>query len=92
MDEALTIENILQLIVFLGGLLSVFIRFNNKTEKNALMIVQLEKDIRSVKEENKENYSKLEAKIDDVEKDLKTIVSDIGQIKGFMAQFNKKCN
>ena len=90
MDEALTIENILQLIVFLGGLLSVFIRFNNKTEKNALMIVQLEKDIRSVKEENKENYSKLEAKIDDVEKDLKTIVSDIGQIKGFMAQFNKK--
>ncbi len=84
MDEALTIENIIQLIVFLGGLLSVFIRFNNKTEKHDLMIIQLEKDIKSVKEENKENYAKLEAKISDVEDDLKNIASDIGEIKGFI--------
>jgi hypothetical protein len=90
MDESLTIENILQFIVLLGGLLTGFIRFNNKTEKNALLIVQLEKDIKSVKEENKENYSKLEAKIDDVERDIKTIGSDIGEIKGFMQQLGRK--
>ena len=54
------------------------------------MINQLEKDVKSVKEENKENYSKLEAKISDVEDDLKNIASDIGEIKGFIKRLNYK--
>jgi hypothetical protein len=88
MDSALTIENIIQFIVLLSGLFAGFIRFNNKTEKNGLMITQLEKDIKSVKEENKENYSRLEQKISDVEDDLKCIASDIGEIKGFIKQLS----
>tara|TARA_R110002020_G_scaffold149409_2_gene325674 strand:+ start:716 stop:985 length:270 start_codon:yes stop_codon:yes gene_type:complete len=88
MDSALTIENIIQFIVLLSGLFAGFIRFNNKTEKNGLMITQLEKDIKSVKEENKENYSRLEEKISDVEDDLKCIASDIGEIKGFIKQLS----
>tara|TARA_R110001606_G_C14860162_1_gene588378 strand:+ start:54 stop:326 length:273 start_codon:yes stop_codon:yes gene_type:complete len=90
MDSGITIENIIQFILLLSGLFAGFIRFNNKTEKNSLMINQLEKDVKSVKEENKENYSKLEAKISDVEDDLKNIASDIGEIKGFIKRLNYK--
>lgn len=89
MDNALTIENIIQFIVLLSGLFAGFIRFNNKTEKNGLMITQLEKDIKSVKKENKENYSRLEEKISDVEDDLKGIAADIGEIKGFIKQLSR---
>jgi|TARA_B100001094_G_scaffold151391_2_gene146613 septal ring factor EnvC (AmiA/AmiB activator) len=89
MDDALTIENVIQFIVLVSGLFAGFIRFNNKTEKNGLMITQLEKDIKSVKTENKENYSRLEEKISDVEDDLKRIASDIGEIKGFIKQLSK---
>lgn len=89
MDSALTIENIIQFIVLLSGLFAGFIRFNNKTEKNGLMITQLEKDIKSVKKENKENYSRLEEKISDVEDDLKGIAADIGEIKGFIKQLSR---
>ena len=88
--EALNIDNILQFIVLLSGIFGVFIRFNNKTEKNSIMIAQLDKDIKSVKEENKENYTKLEAKISEVENDLKSIASDIGEIKGFIKQLSSK--
>ena len=89
MDDALTIENVIQFILLVSGLFAGFIRFNNKTEKNGLMITQLEKDIKSVKTENKENYSRLEEKISDVEDDLKRIASDIGEIKGFIKQLSK---
>tara|TARA_R110002020_G_scaffold275012_3_gene490244 strand:+ start:212 stop:481 length:270 start_codon:yes stop_codon:yes gene_type:complete len=89
MDDALTIENVIQFIVLVSGLFAGFIRFNNKTEKNGLMITQLEKDIKSVKTENKENYSRLEEKISDVEDDLKRIASDIGEIKGFIKQLSR---
>ncbi len=89
MDDALTVENVIQFILLVSGLFAGFIRFNNKTEKNGLMITQLEKDIKSVKTENKENYSRLEQKISDVEDDLKRIASDIGEIKGFIKQLSK---
>jgi septal ring factor EnvC (AmiA/AmiB activator) len=89
MDDALTVENVIQFILLVSGLFAGFIRFNNKTEKNGLMITQLEKDIKSVKTENKENYSRLEEKISDVEDDLKRIASDIGEIKGFIKQLSK---
>jgi len=89
MDDALTIENVIQFIVLVSGLFAGFIRFNNKTEKNGLMITQLEKDIKSVKTENKESYTRLEEKISDVEDDLKRIASDIGEIKGFIKQLSR---
>jgi hypothetical protein len=87
--DVLSIDNILQFIVLLSGLLATFIRFNNKTEKNSIMITQLEKDIKSVKEDNEKNYTKLELKISEVENDLKSIASDIGEIKGFIKQLSK---
>ena len=88
--ETLSIDNILQFIVLLSGIFATFIRFNNKTEKNAIMITQLEKDIKNVKEDNERNYTKLELKISEVENDLKSIASDIGEIKGFIKQLSKK--
>lgn len=88
--ETLSIDNILQFIVLLSGIFATFIRFNNKTEKNAIMITQLEKDIKNVKEDNERNYTKLEFKISEVENDLKSIASDIGEIKGFIKQLSKK--
>jgi peptidoglycan hydrolase CwlO-like protein len=54
------------------------------------MITQLEKDIKNVKEDNEKNYTKLELKISEVENDLKSIASDIGEIKGFIKQLSKK--
>ena len=75
--EMLSVDNILQFIVLLSGIFATFIRFNNKTEKNAIMITQLEKDIKNVKEDNERNYTKLELKISEVENDLKSIASDI---------------
>ena len=69
-------------------LLSAFIRFNNKTEKNTLLIVQLEKDVQAIKEEVKDNYTKLENKISEVEDDIKCIAADIGEIKGYLKQLN----
>lgn len=87
--ETLSIDNILQFIVLLSGIFATFIRFNNKTEKNAIMITQLEKDIKNVKEDNERNYTKLELKISEVENDLKYIASDIGEIKGFIKQLSK---
>ena len=88
--DVLSIDNILQFIVLLSGLLATFIRFNNKTEKNSIMITQLEKDIKNVKEDNEKNYTKLELKISEVENDLKSIASDIGEIKGFIKQLSKR--
>ena len=70
------------------GLLAAFIRFNNKTEKNTLLIVQLEKDVKAIKEEVKENYTKLENKISEVEDDIKRIATDIGEIKGYLKRLN----
>jgi peptidoglycan hydrolase CwlO-like protein len=70
--DVLSIDNILQFIVLLSGLLATFIRFNNKT-----------------KEDNEKNYTKLELKISEVENDLKSIASDIGEIKGFIKQLSK---
>jgi hypothetical protein len=88
--DSLSVDNILQFIVLLSGIFATFIRFNNKTEKNAIMITQLEKDIKNVKEDNERNYTKLELKISEVENDLKSIASDIGEIKGFIKQLSKK--
>lgn len=88
--ELLSVDNILQFIVLSGTIFASFIRFNNKTEKNAIMITQLEKDIKNVKEDNEKNYTKLEAKISEVENDLKSIASDIGEIKGFIKQLSIK--
>ena len=70
------------------GLLAAFIRFNNKTEKNTLLIVQLEQDVKAIKEEVKENYTKLENKISEVEDDIKRIATDIGEIKGYLKRLN----
>ena len=84
----LTVENILQLVVLLIGLLTGFIRFNNKTEKNTLLIVQLEKDVKAIKQEVKDNYTKLENKISEVEDDIKSIAADIGEIKGYLKRLN----
>ena len=86
----LTVEFLLQFIALFIGILSAFIRFNNKTEKNTLLIVQLEKDVKAIKAEEKENYTKLENKISDVEDDIKNIASDIGEIKGYLKQLNNK--
>ena len=72
---------IFQFVVLLSGLIGFVVKFNNKTEKNAIMIDQLEKSINSVKEDTKENYTKLEKKISEVENDLKTIAKDINDIK-----------
>jgi len=69
------------LVVLFGGLIGFIIKFNNKIEKNVIMIDQLEKSIKSVKEDTKENYTKLEKKISEVEDDLKTIAKDISDIK-----------
>lgn len=88
MDSSLTVENIIQFIVLFSGLLTGFIRFNNKTEKNSLMIKHIEKDIEHVKEETKIVFSKLEVKIDDLEDDVKSIASDIAEIKGFIKQLS----
>jgi len=85
----LTVEFLLQFIALFIGILSAFIRFNNKTEKNTLLIVQLEKDVQAIKEEVKENYTKLENKISEVEDDIKNIAADIGEIKGYLKQLNK---
>ena len=65
-----------------------FIRFNNKTEKNSLMIKHIEKDIEHVKEETKIVFAKLEVKIGDLEDDVKSIASDIAEIKGFIKQLS----
>ena len=51
--DFLTVDNLLQFIALLVGLLAAFIRFNNKTEKNTLLIVQLEKDVKAIKQEVK---------------------------------------
>ena len=88
--DFLTVEFLLQFIALFIGILSAFIRFNNKTEKNTLLIVQLEKDVQAIKAEEKENYTKLENKISDVEDDIKNIASDIGEIKGYLKQLNNK--
>lgn len=88
MDSSLTVENIIQFIVLFSGLLTGFIRFNNKTEKNSLMIKHIEKDIEYVKEESKLAFSKLEVKIGDLENDVKSIASDIAEIKGFIKQLS----
>jgi len=88
--DFLTVEFLLQFIALFIGILSAFIRFNNKTEKNTLLIVQLEKDVKAIKAEEKENYTKLENKISDVEDDIKNIASDIGEIKGYLKQLNNK--
>ena len=85
----LTVEFLLQFIALFIGILSAFIRFNNKTEKNTLLIVLLEKDVQAIKEEVKENYTKLENKISEVEDDIKNIAADIGEIKGYLKQLNK---
>ena len=73
----LTVEFLLQFIALFIGILSAFIRFNNKTEKNTLLIVQLEKDVQAIKEVEKENFTKLENKIGQVENDIKNIAFDI---------------
>ena len=86
--DFLTVDNLLQFIALLIGLLAAFIIFNNKTEKNTLLIVQLEKDVKAIKEEVKENYSKLENKISVVEDDIKSIAADIGEIKGYLKRLN----
>jgi len=86
--DFLTVDNLLQFIALLVGLLAAFIRFNNKTEKNTLLIVQLEKDVKAIKEEVKENYTKLENKISEVEDDIKRIATDIGEIKGYLKRLN----
>ncbi len=86
--DFLTVDNLLQFIALFIGLLAAFIRFNNKTEKNTLLIVQLEKDVKAIKEEVKENYTKLEDKISEVEDDIKNIAADIGEIKGYLRQLN----
>ena len=49
----LTVEFLLQFIALFIGILSAFIRFNNKTEKNTLLIVQLEKDVEAKKKKIK---------------------------------------
>tara|TARA_R100000995_G_C3432366_1_gene99135 strand:+ start:273 stop:545 length:273 start_codon:yes stop_codon:yes gene_type:complete len=87
--DFLTVENLLQFIALFIGLLSAFIRFNNKTEKNTLLIVQLEKDVQAIKEDVKQNYTKLENKISEVEDDIKNIAADIGEIKGYLKQLNQ---
>tara|TARA_R100001463_G_scaffold106914_1_gene161509 strand:- start:136 stop:408 length:273 start_codon:yes stop_codon:yes gene_type:complete len=87
--DFLTVDNLLQLIALFIGLLAAFIRFNSKTEKNTLLIVQLEKDVQAIKEDVKENYTKLENKISEVEDDIKNIAADIGEIKGYLKQLNK---
>ena len=84
----LTVEFLLQFIALFIGILSAFIRFNNKTEKNTLLIVQLEKDIQNIKAEEKENYTKLENKISRVENDIRCIAADIGEIKGILSKIN----
>ena len=84
----LTVEFLLQFIALFIGILSAFIRFNNKTEKNTLLIVQLEKDVQAIKEVEKENYAKLENKIGRVENDIKNIAFDIGEIKGILSKIN----
>ena len=81
-------RNIIQFIVLFSGLLTGFIRFNNKTEKNSLMIKHIEKDIEHVKEETKIVFAKLEVKIGDLEDDVKSIASDIAEIKGFIKQLS----
>ena len=86
--DFLTVDNLLQFIALFIGLLTGFIRFNNKTEKNTLLIVQLEKDVKAIKEEVKENYTKLENKISEVEDDIKRIATDIGEIKGYLKRLN----
>ena len=86
--DFLTVDNLLQFIALLIGLLAAFFRFNNKTEKNTLLIVQLEKDVKAIKEEVKENYTKLENKISEVEDDIKRIATDIGEIKGYLKRLN----
>lgn len=86
--DFLTVDNLLQFIALLVGLLAAFIRFNNKTEKNTLLIVQLEKDVKAIKQEVKENYTKLENKISEVEDDIKSIAADIGEIKGYLKRLN----
>ena len=88
MDSSLTVDNIIQFIVLFSGLLTGFIRFNNKTEKNSLMIKHIEKDIEHVKEESKIAFAKLEVKIGDLEDDVKSIASDIAEIKGFIKQLS----
>tara|TARA_B100000497_G_scaffold102825_1_gene117510 strand:- start:676 stop:948 length:273 start_codon:yes stop_codon:yes gene_type:complete len=84
----LTVEFLLQFIALFIGILSAFIRFNNKTEKNTLLIVQLEKDVQAIKEVEKENFTKLENKIGQVENDIKNIAFDIGEIKGILSKIN----
>ena len=86
--DFLTVDNLLQFIALLIGLLTGFIRFNNKTQKNTLLIVQLEKDVKAIKQEVKENYTKLENKISEVEDDIKRIATDIGEIKGYLKRLN----
>jgi len=84
----LTVEFLLQFIALFIGILSAFIRFNNKTEKNTLLIVQLEKDVQAIKEVEKENFTKLENKIGQVENDIKNIAFDIGEIKGILSKMD----
>ncbi len=88
--ETQVIGIILQFVVLLAGLIGFVIKFNNKTEKNSIMIDNLEKNIASVKEDTKENYSKLEKKISEVEDDLKTLPRDISEIKVMIGKLSEE--
>lgn len=50
--------------------------------------MQLEKDVQAIKEVEKENFTKLENKIGQVENDIKNIAFDIGEIKGILSKIN----
>tara|TARA_R100001440_G_scaffold23689_1_gene38587 strand:+ start:17157 stop:17423 length:267 start_codon:yes stop_codon:yes gene_type:complete len=84
-----TVDSFIEFVALLAGLIAGFIRFNLKTQKNTLLIVQLEKDVAAIKMIEKENYTKLENKIIQLESDIKKIATDIGEIKGYLKRLNK---
>jgi len=97
----LNVENIIQFVVLLGGIASTFIRFNNKTQKNSIMVRQLEKDIRSVKiehekdlneikREHKEDVNNIYKKIDSLEDEIRKVYSVICEVKVLLEANNKK--
>lgn len=92
----LTIENIIQFVLLLGGIITGFLRFNDKTKQNSFSINQLNKDVKTLKEEGEKDIKNLKEDLekdlirversskesyDSLKEDLKSLSSDICEIK-----------
>jgi len=97
--KVLSVEQIVSFIVYGIGLVSFFFNLKSKTEKNSIMISQIQekledeidlnrKNISKIEETNKQDYNSLKAEItalkDDFQPKFETVISEMGEIKGML--------